>query len=80
VAYQLRSANSDLQDCFKKCGKDADKIDKVESCQLSCVDNQLATGRTRSNVGPNGKLANGLITCGYCAVASNTSHTTSLVS
>ena len=53
----LRSSNqSELRSCFLKCGrKDVDKANKVEDCQTECVDDQTATGRSSSSIGPFGE-------------------------
>ena len=51
------SDESDLEKCFERCGdgKDVDDEDKIMDCQLDCVNDQIALGTSRSNIGPRGK-------------------------
>ena len=52
-----RSPDEELERCFERCGdgKDVDDEDKIVECQVECVDDQLATGRSRRNIGPRGE-------------------------
>lgn len=52
----LQSSEDDIEKCFKNCGKKADKASKVEECQAECVTESVATGRSRSSIGPSGEL------------------------